>query len=1248
MTTKSLGKKSAPKAAAKQSQTNKKTTVSAPKLSQKSQKKVVSDSESADEAFFQDSDDAEMDWSEVDSDEESFEEDDSEEESDSEENEDEEELGSEEDEEFIDDSEEEFIDDSEGEEHDDDDDEEVVAEEDGEDMDSEMSEIESADLKEKDLIVPSAVSHASNPLLQFFWKLADLNKSVRFEAVTGLIEHVKTSQAAFVAPTEIPKSEKILSLYDSGILASKCCSDLTYTVKRLIKGLGSSRDNSRIGFMLALLAVYHSFAELLDAEVVLTWSMKLTSPESLGGTVKRREERLLYVARIFALAALFRTNLGGSLSVASKQAAIDALVSVGKKKSFLRESAVEVITCAVEDSELSAYALKKLASSSALMTETLAFAILATRRFGLVLEKNEANEKEFPAALSEFSDLKNLLSRVNEEPLMNLLKETPCFENRLHTIWGLVLESLDQEGCFTSDDFLKKVIESMFLNSTGLIKRWTGLNLLKRVVEIKKSDSIGFIFTPVVLRMIKGALGTLNAKSSAMAGKEIAAFNSAVIQFFRDLINRAVETQDKVSSKIAMDLILHLSKLSSGVAGKNLLEELADDEEKVNKLYLSLSSANVIVLIDNIAKDISIDCEAQEQSPAIFQAPFDKLVGLLKNEKLVKLESSSEWISHLVSVMTKVTMESSELKEELREIVKGRLFALLNELTDSKRFSGINWIERVAKMFLDSGSRSKSATFSVKIDEPTSDALNNLKSIEKLLKMHKIEPERFSQAVVSLQNYLAILLFLDPIDAIPICSELSECLDAHFSKSAKKGKSQSSLDTVMPVLVEILMTFLSKASQLTRKMCDDIFRKIIPFLSSESLSVLFQILKTVDSEKDEIFEEVDDQMSAEDLSEEEVEEIGNGVDTVEAIDQAMKSSVSSVDSELSDVDDDQMMAFDEKLAEIFREKRKALSGSSSKARTQETKRSMVQFKFKVLELVNLAFKSGDLPVPVRISSIEALIEVIYSNLSLNGSSSNTEQKQFFAKLSSFFAEAFGRSSRNPTQADAKVAETLICNLVERICSEEKIISHAAVLPRAAQCVWYLVKVCRSLKVDETEIKAKLAKLVKFAVSAEENRFRVLRSFVFTWSNWDLQFIAPSLAAMPEELKALLVVGAIRPYQRSQLIEFLTSLLKRAQSFNEKDSAVKLLELLNRVFAETYTPELSTELKNMKVDFFKDDFKFIQFCSKKHRELDSQSGPAAWSPVLSTGLANVEEFWKTQNNQTSAIKSFLTLLKSAKQ
>jgi len=1237
MTTKSL-KKSASKPVAKQAQANKKVV-----NAQKSQKKVViSDNEGA---FFQDSDDAEMDWSEADSNEESLDEDDSEEEIIS--DDDDEELDS--DEEFEDD--EEFVDDEDEEElsHSEEDDDEmdssleVMAEE----SNDESVDMESKNLKERDLVVPSSVSHSNNPLLNFFWKLSDNDKKVRVEAVSGLIQHLEKSQASFSVSTAENKSfEKVLSLYDSGSLSATCCADLTYTVKRLIKGLASSRDTSRLGFMLALVSVYHCFSQLLDAEVILVWSMKLTSPDAVGGSVKRREERLLYVARIFALGALFRSGLGNSLSLSSKKSAIDSLISVGKKKSFLRESALEVIICAVEKakcSDLSAYTLKKLAASSALLTESLTFAIIATSRFGLIVEKGEVPDKEFPSILSEFSNLQNLLSSANEEPLLNLLKETPCFENRLHTIWAPVLSSLDQKGCFSSSDFLRNVIEAMFLNSTGLVKRWTGLNLLKLVIETNKTGSIGFIFTPVILRMIKGSLGTLNVKSSVLAGKEVSAFNAAVIQVFRDLIKRGSDG----SSEIALDLILQLSKVPSGIAGKNMLDELASDESLTTKLYSQLSSANVIVLVDSISKEISLDFDHQNRSLALFQAPFDKMIALVKNEKLIKLENSTIWIEHLAAVMARICVESEGLKDEFREIVKGRFCALLNELTDSKRFFGSNWVENISRMFLDAASGSKAAKFTVKLDEPSSDALNNLKSIEKLLSKHKIEPERFRQAIVSLKNYLSILLFLDPIDSIPICAELSDCLEAHFSKTSKKTKVQSSLEAVMPTMVDILMTFLSKSSQLTRKMCDDIFRNIIPFLTIESMDILFQVLKTTNSGDNGIFEEINDEMSAEEDSEVEVEEVGGHFESKDSIDRDLSENLS--EAELSDVDDEQMMAFDDKLAEIFREKRKALGGASSKAaKAKETKKSIIQFKFKVLELLNLAFKSGDLPTPVRISSISGLLEVLSANLTLNGSSSNAEQKQFFVKLESFFAEAFGRPSRNPTMEDAAAAEHLICTLLDQICSGEKAINHAAVLPRVAQCTWYLIKICRSLKYDESNIKDKFKELVKYVVSADEDRFRVFRSFVFTWANWDLHYVAPSLSIMSEDLKSLFVIGSLRPYQRNQLFEFLTSLLKRAQSFNEAGSAVKLLEQISQAFSILYTPSLSEELKKMKVEFFKDDFKFISFCSKKHRELDSESGSAAWSVVTSSGISNIEEFWNSQPNPSNAIKSFIGQLKSFKQ
>lgn len=1236
MTTKSLKKSPNPK----QVQTGKKVVNSTVKKPLPQTKKaVVSDSESDEGAFFKDSDD-EMDWSEAESGEESFDEEDSEEG-----------FGSSDDseEEFVDD-EEEFVDEDaeESEAEFDESADELVAEE----SDSESMELESKNLVESDLIVPSAVSHSTNPLLNYFWKLSDDDKAVRFEAVSGLIKHIESSQATFlssISTSENKNSEKILSLYDSGSLSSTCCADLTYTIKRLLKGLASSRDRSRLGFMLALISVYHCFAHLLDAEVIFNWSLKLSSPEALGGSIKRREERLLFVARIFALGALFRSNLGNNLTLSSKKSAIDTLVSVGKKRSFLRESALEVIVCAVEKSEgtdLADYTMKKLASASSLLTETLTFAIIATSRFGLIIEKSQIGQKEFPSILSEFSDLSNLLSSSNEEPLLNLLQETPCFETRLHTVWALVLSSLNQKGCLSSPSFLRRVIEGMFLNSTGLVKRWTGLNLLKLVIESNKSGSFGFIFTPVILRMIKGSLGTLNVKSSAIAGKEVSAFNSAVIKVFRDLINRASDDAVEGSSEIAMDLILHLSKIPSGVAGKNLLEEIAADGDLTTKLYARLSSNNVIMLIDSISKEIYLDSSAQSQSPAAFQAPFDKLIALVKNEKLVKLENASIWIIHLSALMARMCIDSEPLNEELREIVKGRFCALLNELTDYKRFSGHNWIEEISKMYLDAASGSKTAQFSVNIDLPTSDALSNLKSIEKLLAKNKIEPERFSLAISSLKNYLSIMIFLDPIESIPVCAEFSECLKSHFSKSSKKDTT-SSLEVVMPTMVDILMTFLSKSSQLSRKMCDDIFRNIIPFLSVESMDILFKVLKTVGSDVNSIFEEVDDEISAEDESESEVEDIGDAeVESLEVIDRAINGNQS--ESELSDADDEQMLAFDDKLVEIFREKRKALGGASSKAaQVKETKKSIIQFKFKILELINLAFKSGDLPVSTRISSITGLIEVLSANLNLNGSSSNAEQKQLFTKLESFFAEAFGRPPRNPTKEDGLAAESLIFSLIDRICSGEKLINHAAVLPRVAQCTWYLIKIGRALELDESRIKTKFEELIKHAVSPDEDRFRVFRSFIFTWSNWDLHFIAPSLSSMPNELNSLLGIGAIRPYQRSQLLEFLTSLLKRAHSFKETGSAIKLLESFSKNISIRYLPTISDDLKKMNVDFFKDDLKFILFCSKKHCELEPESGSTAWSAITNSGIANMEEFWKSQPSPSNAVKSFLGQLKSSK-
>ena len=1232
------------------------------------------DKEKEKEKFFQDSDDA-MEWS-------------SEEDDDGEEEEDEDEdLDSEDEEQEF--EEQEFVDSEEGEEAFDDEDAEFVEqdsdddeeEEEDDSMDESLPEstdeaMDSADesssaLKEKDLLVPSLVAPASNPLLKFFWKLSDADKSVRLAAVADLISHLQVSQNAF-SPQPHQEAfeaakEKVFSLYDGGALKASCCADLTYTVKRLIKGLASGRDEARFGFMLALLAVYHAFSAQLaeHAEVLLSWSFKLSTAESLGGSLKKREERLLLVARLFALGALFRTPaLVAHLSEASLRRAIDAACSLAKKKSFLRESALEVLLalfkCEGLPAELAAYAFRRLGSQEALMCEAFAFACSVDgclKELSSGTTESESPLLPLPQFMTEFKCVDCLLCAKNVAPILDILAEVPCFEGRLHWLWKLIARAACADDAFMSKNaFISTVIEGMLLSHAGtaISKRWTGFLLIRELIALDPLEWMPLVFTPTTARLIRGALGLLSLKNGASAGeapgKEVAAFNRAVKSFMAELIEAAKDEKEAASKQRAMLLITTLGRIPSGLPGKSLLEACSEDASITDKLYSQLSLENVNGIISQLKEQILMTSSA-----SAFVAQFDKLAGLLKVDRLFKMTGAEEWIQGVLDVFIGWLIDGS-LPVEHADALKAKLMSILSELQDSRRqLASGSWIDRVSAAFEVAAVKEES-------DAPTKDALNQLSACAAA--SASLKPERLARAHAQLCSFLKLMVFLDPVDAVPCCAELMAVSGASSKKSKKSKPVEIDTAALVQVILDALLTFLAKPSQFCRRVCDEVFKSLVPVIQSASqFDALFTILK---SGRVEDFMDVEEDEEAAFEDEDEIEdESGLALDS--AISSAVNDAEEQSSSDESDLNDEQMEAFDAKLAEIFREKKKlALTSGNSSKRYAREKRDLVQMKGKVLELLSVAFRSGDLSLTVRLEAIEALLSVVAANVSLaaGGKTNNKatsaaaqEQVKLLERLESFITDIHARSIRPAGEAEAVLARDLSVRVMTAIAQGTLLAKEqevgVSVLMRAASCVWFCVKVVRSCKAtaeaNELAMKAAFNEVVKTALSAtEEANWRVLRGFVITWAAGDLSFVLPGLVVNANALNCLIKnASGLRIYQRRQLLEMLTAAVKRAASFGLKEAACSVLTVLSTAFSELYLSS-GADLSALKVESLREDLKFIQMAAKKHAELDAQAGKEAWQAVTS-GVPRVMEahVMASADQKASAVKSFLGQLKQIK-
>jgi DNA polymerase phi len=91
----------------------------------------------------------------------------------------------------------------------------------------------------------------SNSTLSFYWDLASNDPVKRQKSCVALTKTLAKFQANF-SPKTINTLEDI---------KTECAPDVAYALKRLMRGLSSSRDGARQGFSVALTEVFYQFKQ---------------------------------------------------------------------------------------------------------------------------------------------------------------------------------------------------------------------------------------------------------------------------------------------------------------------------------------------------------------------------------------------------------------------------------------------------------------------------------------------------------------------------------------------------------------------------------------------------------------------------------------------------------------------------------------------------------------------------------------------------------------------------------------------------------------------------------------------------------------------------------------------------------------------------------------------------------------------------------------------------------------------------
>ncbi|KOM53920.1 hypothetical protein LR48_Vigan09g257900 [Vigna angularis] len=280
-----------------------------------------------------------------------------------------------------------------------------------------------------------------------FKDLAAASEAAREAAAKQMVTELKAVQSAYDTREEKENDEggfKLEAEKDDGL--DNCAPSVRYAVRRLIRGVSSSRECARQGFALGL-TVLTGTVHNIKVESFLKLVVNLLEVTS---SMKGQEAKDCLLGRLFAYGALARSgrlimewNIDKNTPYIREF--ITVLISLANKKRYLQEPVVLIILDMVE--KLPVEALVNHVLEAPGLHEWFEAAIEVGNPDTLFLalklrEKRGMDSSLFGKLLPNPFSSSQLFSADHLSSLSNCLKESTFCQPRLHSVWPVLINIL--------------------------------------------------------------------------------------------------------------------------------------------------------------------------------------------------------------------------------------------------------------------------------------------------------------------------------------------------------------------------------------------------------------------------------------------------------------------------------------------------------------------------------------------------------------------------------------------------------------------------------------------------------------------------------------------------------------------------------------------------------------------------------------------------------------------------------------
>ncbi|KAI1456590.1 DNA polymerase phi-domain-containing protein [Annulohypoxylon moriforme] len=940
----------------------------------------------------------------------------------------------------------------------------------------------------------------------------------------------------------------------TGLLVSSEAALERHLDNRLFRGLASSRNASRVGFSLVIAEILNQLFGSKDLaqskytgltfDKVLNILVEKTTP---SGHVPGQEERDCYFGRLFGLQCFVESKvLFDEESRWPK--VLELLLGMADKKVWIRSHSAWVIVESLPQmgqdkaeetlQQLSDIGLGKTAEGIGIwMKARSCYPDLKT-------PAKPWHDPMSPGVLSEVARvLKDNVAQDNGEDAAITKVKQGGWTAQLHFVWDLILATFI--GRHTSEkerkDQLKLfwttvIDDGLFSKNASDAQKFRGFVIFQKFLQGFATDN------PDLAR----ELCTRNLMKCMMnqAAKEDRYLHRAALKSLQSM-EKAVQASPELLIPVVKEVLgkhgaYDFDQRTNTKTVENLFQWVAPDDAK-----------NVLKLLRDpivIAKDNDSEIEKFRQ---VYAGYVSKLA--------TQAKPASEAPNGTINIAELGVKELAACAYSIQPQFKPDLS---DKSRDAFRRLLASTIGKVMKR-RDDAEYLCNAVISV---EPTAVSMseeikaeqeNALKAMRKLLKAGKKADDKKSgaSAGLALLYAITILQLYDGVpDAISILQDLERCSEK--MKSKEGGSSE--------LLVEILLSLVSRQSPMMRQISEQVFEAFTSQISPEALELLTEPLIAEENEKgyQALFENLDEEdmemddvedsgseEEVEDVEEDDMSEIGSDVEFVtlngaeaaaaddededeneaedsdeedeqaeanakeladldDALAKVLRSHRLDKDKEAessdndSDMTDSEMIALDEKLVEVFKQRAKK---SGKKKEKKDAKESVVMFKHRILDLLALYIKH-EAANPLAFTLLLPLLELVRT----------TTAKPLANKAGAAienFAKAFKKARASAEGKDKAVvggeSEPLFTLLKEIHEMAGRDASHA--YGRAASAASLLVASC--LVADRENVERVNEVYAKTFARCQRGEGKIQGFFFTEWVNWGMGHAANANASV---------------------------------------------------------------------------------------------------------------------------------------